>query len=1371
MLPSGVGPAPRAWPSFPVFRAPRMSAPEVLPPEAPARVTPVRLPAAADAVSRPAGRLGTRVVVWGLLPALLLVLVSVLLLRFALWPRIDRFQPELERAVSSALGRTVVLDSLHGDWSGWLPALELEGLQVLDPRGGPPLRVERVEAVLSWHTLLAGTPRLAFLRVEGLDAELRRDDEGAWIAGWPLHGADDDRRTLRWLLAQSRIDLFDAGLRLVDVRAGARVPVARLDGIDLSVRNAGRSHVATLHLAGAQPFASSFEARADFVHPAWGRAVDVERWKGEAWMSAEELDLARLHAWLPPDLAWLPHAGRAGLHASMEADGRRVAAAVLRVGARGLRLRADGTELKLDRLRADATLTREDVGWELRLDEFRAEEPGGLRLALDRVPASLELDDDGRPMALAARLEQVDLAQALAFAGRLPTVARALPPMARGLGGRLEAARIEWRRPATANAQPQWRLDARFERLSLPPGPVPRPVAGWQDPGRPGFTNLSGAISARAEGGELDIDTGRASLVFPGVFEQPEVPVLQLAGRVGWSVSDDDGAALRVTGLQFRNEDAAGEVSGSWRAGGRGAGLIDLSGHLGGAAATRVARYLPVQLGRPVRAWVAASVQGGRAERADFRVKGDLAHFPFADPARGDFRVSVGLRDGVLRYAPDWPAIEEVQGELLFERNGMRIVSNSARVFGVRLTDVRATVPDFARARLQVEGGGTGPAQDMIRFVNQSPLRATIDDFTQDTRVVGNARLALRLDLPLDDPAAAKVDGGVTFLANEVVLDRTLPAFEAVSGRLAFTENALSLRDLEARFLGGPMKVSGETPEPGRMRLRAEGRATAAGLLLLADHPLLRKLSGEAGWRADIDVDRRASALRIESDLVGLESRLPAPLDKPAERALALRIQTRPELPADARARPPADRLEARLGEDIHAVLERERTGSDEKLRIHRAALAVGAEPVLPDTGLAVRVERDSLDADAWHALLSDEAMERAALPGTDEVAPGFSFLPGSVSVLAGRLRVAGKDMHDVVLGATREGGFWRANVRAREIDGFFNWREAAPGQPVGTLTARFTRLAIPESRLGEVDDFLDAAPAMLPALDVAADELVLGDVRMGPLELVASNGGQAGNPEWRVERLRVGAPAPVFQAEPGQAAPRFPADAPPALLEARGNWTRRPGEAGRSTQLDFELTVHDSGQLLQRFGMPGVLRGGQGVLAGQIGWNGSPLSLDYGSLDGRMRLEMGRGQFLKADPGIAKLIGVLNLQSLPRRLALDFRDVFANGFAFDRIEGDVRVEDGIALTDDFRMRGLQAAVRIAGEADLQRETQSLQVTVVPQLDAGLASLAYAALANPAVGLGAFAAQYVLRRPLQQLFTYQVDVTGPWDDPRVTPKN
>jgi uncharacterized protein YhdP len=229
----------------------------------------------------------------------------------------------------------------------------------------------------------------------------------------------------------------------------------------------------------------------------------------------------------------------------------------------------------------------------------------------------------------------------------------------------------------------------------------------------------------------------------------------------------------------------------------------------------------------------------------------------------------------------------------------------------------------------------------------------------------------------------------------------------------------------------------------------------------------------------------------------------------------------------------------------------------------------------------------------------------------------------------------------------------------------------------------------------------------------------------------------------------------------------KFNLTTPEASFQSKGQWGGPGKAAAKRSQLDFTLQIQDSGELLERFGHKGAIRQGKGRMAGQVGWQGSPFSPDYTTMSGQFNVNIERGQFLKADPGVTRLLGVLSLQSLPRRLTLDFKDLFSEGFAFDFVRGDVFIAQGIASTNNLQMKGVSAAVLMEGRADIQRETQDIKVVVVPELNAGTASLVYSAI-NPLVGLTSFLAQYVLRRPLMKSNTQEFRVEGSWKDPKVS---
>ena len=265
---------------------------------------------------------------------------------------------------------------------------------------------------------------------------------------------------------------------------------------------------------------------------------------------------------------------------------------------------------------------------------------------------------------------------------------------------------------------------------------------------------------------------------------------------------------------------------------------------------------------------------------------------------------------------------------------------------------------------------------------------------------------------------------------------------------------------------------------------------------------------------------------------------------------------------------------------------------------------------------------------------------------------------------------------------------------------------------------------------------------ARVPSLSLVVDALQWRGKSLGRLEVDAENLRGAGNtPEWQLERLRLATPE--------------------AVLLGRGLW-----KPGQRSSLAFDVRVTDGGAFFERLGAGKAMAGAPGRIEGELSWPGSPLTPALGRVRGTVKVALSEGRFLDAEPGVARLFSILSLQALPRRLLLDFRDVFQQGFAFDRIEGEVALSDGLARTRNLRVLGVQAAVLIEGEANIVRETQNLRIAVVPELNTAGATLAWAAL-NPAVGMGAFIAQLFLNKPVTAAATREFHVTGPWAEPRV----
>ena len=682
----------------------------------------------------------------------------------------------------------------------------------------------------------------------------------------------------------------------------------------------------------------------------------------------------------------------------------------------------------------------------------------------------------------------------------------------------------------------------------------------------------------------------------------------------------------------------------------------------------------------------------------------------------------------------------------------------------LRLSEASIDLGDLAQATttLLVNARAQGPADEVLGFVRDSPVNFFTGQALQRARISGNAGVQFGLQLPLDNLGAALVNGSVTLTGNDVRISPDAPLLARTSGSLRFSEQGFTVEGAQAQLYGGPVRFSGGMrPVPGggppRIAFQGQGTASAEGLAqaeLGFVSRLFEQASGSAPYSAQLGFRGGVPELQVASSLQGMAIRLPAPLGKSAEAPLPLRYDNAVLTEADGLVR--TDRLRVQIGPaalplvDLH--YERDVAGIE--ARVLRGSIAVGLDATesapLPATGVLANLRFGSIDVGAWQrAFESATSVTAAATAPASAAAPQLDYLPTTLAVRANKLTVAGRTFNSLVLGGSRADTLWRANVDAVELSGYGEWRPPS-ASGAGSVHARLARLQLPPSAATEVEQMLEQ-PKSVPALDIAVNDLALGERRLGRVEVQAVNRGGAGRASvWQLTRLQ--------------------ATLPEARLSAAGQWAADPQasspSAPRKAALDFTLDVADGGALLTRFGHPGTVRGGKGSIVGQLGWLGSPLALDYPSLSGQLKADFERGQFLKVEPGAAKLLGVLSLQALPRRLALDFRDVFSQGFAFDFVRGDARVEQGVVLTNNLQMKGLNAAVLMEGSANIARETQDLKVVVVPEINVGTASLIATAI-NPAIGLGTFLAQFLLRQPLQAAATKQFHITGGWSDPQI----
>ncbi len=1299
-------------------------------------------------------------------------------------PRIGEWRPQLESLASRTLGLPVRIGAITAQSSGLIPRFELTGLVLQDPASGADaLRLPQVTVAVSPRSLM----RLGVeqIHIDRPELVVRRAADGrVFVAGIEIStSGGKDNAAADWLFSQTELALRGGSLVWQDDLRQA--PPLALRDVDLVLRNRGWSHGMRIDATPPAGWGGRFTLMGQFREPLLStHEGNWQRWSGKAYAMFADIDLSELGRYVDTGALRLQQ-GRGALRAWLDLRQGQPLGAMADVAVQALQLqwRDDLEPLQLQALRGRLSLQRQDgLRFAAQALEFSTGDglrwpAGNLRGRYVGAGASTQgaLGEQGELQA-----DGIDLGILAQLAQRLPLPEPVQQQLARiQPTGQLRDLQWSWRGPL-AELQ-QYKGSGRLVGLALEGVPSPR---GPGFTGLPGLKGLNAQFSMDHSGGQAQLDMDgthqSALLSFPGVFEDPDIALQRLHATVRWQLRGQ-AISVQVPSLRFANADTQGEARAQWHTGEGSArqprfpGVLDLQGQLRDADGTSVHRYLPLEIPADARRYVREAIQGGRASTVNFKVRGELDHVPFDKPGQGEFHIAAKLHDVHYEYVPAfllaqgeaaWPALTQLSGELVFDRSSMAVRNARGHFAGhpqLQMRDIQASIAHLSHTEVAVSAKGQGPLADMLGVVRTSALSALTGHVLDTSEATGQAQLALQLHLPIDHLDRSRVDGQVALAGNSLRLDAETPHLSQLRGAVRFSETGFSLAGVQGRALGGELRADGGMQALARnapatesaVKVRIQGTASAQGLRearelgWVAD--LARHAEGQSPYSLLLKVRRGQPEIQVQTSLQGMRIALPAPLGKPAEASLPLSVshQLAPAAFASPHA-PLHDQISVRLGDVGAVTYERDTSGGDS--RVLRGSIAVGQRaepPPLPARGVHALVQLDRLDLDDWLAL-APPAPDGVAAGGGDDAVRGY--LPDQLALHLGQLQAKGRQLHELVAGISREGGAWHGNLSSRELDGYVEYREGTAAEPAGQLIARLSRLTVAEARSERVDALLNDGPRALPALQISVEDMHLSGHALGRLEVEARNRPVPGTPsarEWQLSRFNIATPE--------------------ATLAASGHWRLQKGRAehpGR-TQLQFTLELRDVGQLLTRFDMPGVVGHGKGLLQGAAAWTGSPITPDLRSLSGAMRLDVQNGQFLKAEPGLAKLLSVLSLQALPRRLTLDFRDVFSNGFAFDFMRGDVQITEGVARTNNMQMKGVNAAVLMEGSADLDKETQNLHVVVVPEINAMTASLVATAI-NPVVGLGSFLAQVLLRGPLIAAATKEFRIDGSWDDPQVT---
>ncbi|TDK26106.1 TIGR02099 family protein [Luteimonas aestuarii] len=1221
---------------------------------------------------------------------------------------VERHPARVAAWLGERAGRPVAFDALHTEWTRRGPLLRLEGLRVGE--GGGVSIGEAEILVAQYEGLLPGRS-FTELRLRGLHLSLVREDDGRWqVRGLP--GQDSGEDPFAVLEGLGELQVLGGGLEIHAPGLGIDASIPR---IDLRMRVDGpRVRAATR--AWMQDDATPVDA-----------VVDVDRTRGDGRLHAALRD-ADLATW--SDLARhggvAIESGRGRAQAWATLRGHRIAsvtadAELANVVLRGASL-GEGREPPRQRVDGLSLLARVDVDgddWQLVAPRLRI----GPR-ASEQVLDGLEAAGGDRFALRARRIDAGPLIAAFALGEQLPA----------GLRAWLLAAAptvvlhdIDVSREGAGRLQASARVEAlRFDTVD----------------DTPGLSGLGGVLRGDGDGFAFTPDPeARLRFDWPSGFGAAHV--IRLRGDVaGWR-DGDAGLRIETPSLRVEGEGYAADVRGGMRFGGGRGPAIDLVAGIDEAMVPVAKKFwVRHRMSDATEQWLDDALVSGRVRGGRAVVSGELEDWPFSAlegaQAKGVFDARGELVDMVVKFQPDWPAAERLNGIARFHNDGFT-VDGAAELSGVPATGLHAALPHYSRARLAIRATTDGEGAKVLSLLRASPLHAGHGEALDNLSVEGRIAATFAMDLPLDDDprTVPAISGEVQLHGATLAEQRWKLAFNEVRGAVRYDQHGFSADSLAAVREEHPASVSlragDQHVRDGAHAFEADIDAMLPASDLLAQAPELDWLAphvrGSSRWTLGLAVLQSTRAgvagqtrLQLRSNLVGTTLDLPQPLRKPAAEPLATTVQTTFPLEGGEVAVGFGQRL---------ALRARERNGRT-GVRVMLGTSTVTEAP--PESGLVATGRTPALDAIDWATLATGGDGDGLALRGIDVTADRLQLLGSQFP----RTRVLAAPEGDGVRvtfdGPALAGRVQLPDDRAAPVVARLqrmHWASAAPLADAASAP-RATRVAT------DPEDEID--PAAIPPLRIEVDDLRFGALALGTASLHT----QPTATGLQIDRLQARSDA--------------------QRIDASGSWSGR-GAAAR-TQLSLAVDSADVGALVEGAGFGRRIHGGKGALRFDAQWPHSPAAFDIGTLEGNLTVALRDGRLAEVEPGAGRVLGLLSVAELPRRMMLDFRDFFSSGFAFNRIDGAVAFARGEARSDDMVIDGPAAELRIQGRSDLRAQTHDQRIDVLPKT--GNLLPAVGAIAGGPVGAAVGAvANAVLRGPLGELNAKTYRVTGMWDDPKV----
>jgi uncharacterized protein (TIGR02099 family) len=850
----------------------------------------------------------------------------------------------------------------------------------------------------------------------------------------------------------------------------------------------------------------------------------------------------------------------------------------------------------------------------------------------------------------------------------------------------------------------------------------------------PGVRGFSGVLRSDRTGGLFEIESTALSVDVPQHLAEP-VLLDELRGTLIWRRSNNRTTVLSDS-IVFRNADFDFETNFEMTLeDGERLPVVDLVTTWSVNDISIAKKYIPFIPRIPrTSEWFQEGLLAGRIPHGTIRLHGPMAMWPF-DGGEGRFLVEANVRDALILYQRRWPLARVVDVDMVIDNMRLYTERNLIISEGNEISNARIEIGDFRAPILKVNGSSAGPLDAVRRLLANSPIGTDVFKGNLDrVTVAGDGAFDLDLNIPIRD--FQNFEFTARMQANNATLQvEGFPApVTELSGEVTVGREDISSESLGGIFLGSPVSIDLRPAPPTmpdyRVIATANGTATADALINELGVPLADSIAGATAFEARMLFARgeqevpKPFSIELSSTLAGIAIDLPQPFSKSAETELPLAASI--ELPTASETI-----ITHGTAQDLMAwrlVF----TKADDRWDLDRGVVAFGdaAAADAETRGLHFRGRADVVQMQDW--------FDRKRASDSDS---GIGDRIRSVDMVIDNLYLFGQHIVGHRVRLDRSAEEWLVQFDGPEIMGSaFVPYDFTAGRP---LVIDMQRLVLPgdedKEDAASTQSLLD--PRALPPITIKAGEFALGTRFLGAVSATLRRTADGLETDDLIARDK------SFE------------------IVGNGRWVVDEADpAGSHSYLLATLKSSDVEKTMQRLGYePGIVSDDLSMTF-DMNWSGGPRDDFRDSLNGEAMVRIGTGQLSDVEPGAGRMMGLMSVVALPRRLSLDFRDVFGKGFGFDEIRGRFRLSDGQTYTCNLSLEGPAAQIGVVGRAGLVDRDYD-QTAVVNASFGNALPVVGAALGGPTVAAVMLIFSRIFKKPLAEVSQVYYGITGSWDEP------